>query len=178
MNAKRLYELLDGKLSLKDCEKLSPYCNEPYYGWPIKGIILDGQYADLIGNANVEYMKKQDYSDMLIFREVYAGWNVRLNESKVNPSYIDSLVDDIYKMVEVYPILDDDIYYRMEDELREEAVIDFLNRKYNETTDEIEELAREFAISEGYVELDYFYFSEEEALIYIENHLRDSKKTA
>ena len=45
MNAKRLYELLDGKLPLKDCVKLSPYCEESYYGWPIKGVILDGQYA-------------------------------------------------------------------------------------------------------------------------------------
>ena len=178
MNAKRLYELLDGKLSLKDCEKLSPYCNEPYYGWPIKGIILDGQYVDIIGDANVEYMKKQDYSDMLIFREVYAGWNVLLDKSKVNPSYIDSLIDDIYKMVEIDPILDDDIYYRMEDELREEAIIDFLNRKYDETTDEIEDLAREFITSNGYVESDYFYFSEDDALLYIENHLRDNEKTA
>ena len=178
MNAKRLYELLDEKLSLKDCVKLSPYCEESYYGWPIKGIILDGQYADLIGDANIEYMKNQDYSDMLIFREVYAGWNVLLDKSKVNPSYIDSLIDDIYKMVEIDPILDDDIYYRMEDELREEAIIDFLNRKYDETTDEIEDLAREFITSNGYVESDYFYFSEDDALLYIENHLRDNEKTA
>ena len=178
MNAKRLYELLDGKLSLKDCEKLSPYCNEPYYGWPIKGIILDGQYVDIIGDANVEYMKKQDYSDMLIFREVYAGWNVLLDKSKVNPSYIDSLIDDIYKMVEIDPILDDDIYYRMKDELREEAINDFLTRNFDNVSEEIENLTYEYVAENGFIELNYFYFSENEALSYIEKNLRDSKKTA
>ena len=178
MNAKRLYELLDGKLSLKDCVKLSPYCEGSYYGWPIKGISLDGQYADLIGDANIEYMKNQDYSCMLLFRPVYRGWNVTINTDNLNPSYIDSLVEDIHYMLERYSILDDEIYYRMEDELREEAIIDFLNRKYDETTDEIEDLAREFITSNGYVESDYFYFSEDDALLYIENHLRDNEKTA
>ena len=178
MEAKRLYELLDGKMPLKDCGKLSPYCKESYYGWPVNGIILDGQYADLIGDANIEYMKNQDYSCMLSFRPVYGGWNVIINTDNLNPSYIDNLVDDIHYMLERYPILDDEIYYRMEDELREWAIIDFLNRKYDETTDEIEDLAREFAISNGYIELDYFYFSEDDALLYIENHLRDNEKTA
>ena len=56
--------------------------------------------------------------------------------------------------------------------------MDFLNRKFDKPSDEIEELAREFAISNGYIELDYFYFSEDDALLYIENHLRDSEKTA
>ena len=55
----------------------------------------------------------------------------------------------------------------MENELREEAIIDFLNRKFDEPSDEIEDLAREFITSNGYVESDYFYFSEEEALLYI-----------
>lgn len=178
MNAKRLYELLDRKLSIKDCVKLSPYCEESYYGWPIKGIILDGQYADLIGDANIEYMKNQDYSCMLLFRPVYRGWNVTINTDNLNPSYIDNLVNDIYYMLEICPFLDDDIYYRMEDEKREEAIMDFLNRKFDKPSDEIKELAREFAISNGYIELDYFYFSEDDALLYIENHLRDSEKTA
>ena len=178
MEAKRLYELLDGKMPLKDCGKLSPYCEESYYGWPVKGIILDGQYADLIGDANVEYMKKQDYSCMLSFKPVYSGWNVIINTDNLNPSYIDSLVEDIHYMLECYPILNDEIYYRMENELREEAITDFLNRKFDKPSDEIEELAREFAISNGYIELDYFYFSEDDALLYIENHLRDNEKTA
>ena len=178
MKTERLYELLDRKLSLKVCEKLSPYCEESYYGWHIKGVILDGQYSGLIGDANIEYMKNQDYSCMLSFRPVYGGWDVTINTDNLNPSYIDNLVDDIHYMLERYPILDDEIYYRMENELREEAIIDFLNRKFDEPSDEIEELAREFAISNGYIELDYFYFSEDDALLYIENHLRDSKKTA
>ena len=105
MNTKRLYELLDGKLSLKDCGKLSPYCEESYYGWPIKGIILDGQYADLIGDANIEYMKNQDYSCMLSFRPVYEGWNVTINTDNLNPSYIYNLIDDIYYMLETCPFL-------------------------------------------------------------------------
>ena len=178
MKTERLYELLDRKLSLKVCEKLSPYCNEPYYGWTIKDIILDCQYVDIIGDANVEYMQKQDYSDMLIFREVYAGWNVLLDKSKVNPSYIDSLIDDIYKMVEIDPILDDDIYYRMEDELREEAINDFLTRNFDNVSEEIENLTYEYVAENGFIELNYFYFSENEALSYIEKNLRDSKKTA
>ena len=178
MKTERLYELLDRKLSLKVCEKLSPYCNEPYYGWPIKDIILDGQYVDIIGDANVEYMKKQDYSDMLIFREVYTGWNVLLDKSKVNPSYIDSLIDDIYKMVEIDPILDDDIYYRMEDELREEAINDFLTRNFDNVSEEIENLTYEYVAENGFIELNYFYFSEDDALLYIENHLKDNEKTA
>lgn len=171
MKTERLYELLDGKLSLKDCEKLSPYCEESYYGWPINGVILDGQYADLIGDANIEYMKKQDYSCMLSFKPVYGGWNVIINTDNLNLSYIDNLVDDIHYMLERYPILDDEIYYRMENELREEAIIDFLNRKFDEPSDEIEDLTREFITSNGYVESDYFYFSEEEAFLYIKERL-------
>ena len=45
MEAKRLYELLDGKMPLKECGKLSPYCEESYYGGAGKGIIRYGQYA-------------------------------------------------------------------------------------------------------------------------------------
>ena len=108
---------------------------------------------------------------MLSFRPVYGGWNVTINTDNLNPSYIDSLIEDIHYMLECCPFLDDDIYYRMEDELREEAIIDFLNRKYDETTDEIEDLAREFITSNGYVESDYFYFSEEEAFLYIKERL-------
>ena len=56
--------------------------------------------------------------------------------------------------------------------------MDFLSRNYNEPSDEIENLVREFAIANGFIELDYFYFSDEDALLYIENHLRDNEKTA
>ena len=126
MEAKRLYELLDGKMPLKECGKLSPYCEESYYGWPVKGIILDGQYADLIGDANIEYMKNQDYSCMLLFRPVYRGWNVTINTDNLNPSYIDNLVNDIYYMLEICPFLDDDIYYRMEDEKEKKLLWIFL----------------------------------------------------
>ena len=115
MEAKKLYELSGGKLSLKDCEKLSPYCDECYYCWPQKGILLEGKYDDVIGDANVEYMKKQNYANGLVFKKIFSDWKVLLDVNNMDPSYIDSLVEDIDYMLNRYPYLDDDIFFRIVD---------------------------------------------------------------
>lgn len=171
MEAERLYELLDGKLSLKDCEKLSPYCDEGYYCYPRKGILLEGRYNNVTGEANVEYMKKQEYANGLIFKKITSNWKVLLDINNMDSSYIDSLVEDIDYMLHLYPYLDDDIFFRIVDELKDEAINDFLARNFDDVSEEIIKLAYEYVKLNGHLEFNYYWFSEEEALLYIKERL-------
>ena len=171
MEAERLYELLDGKLSLKDCEKLSPYCDEGYYCYPRKGILLEGRYNNVIGEANVEYMKKQEYANGLVFKQITSDWKVLLDINNMDSSYIDSLVEDIDYMLHLYPYLDDDIFFRIVDELKDEAINDFLARNFDDVSEEIIKLAYEYVKLNGHLEFNYYWFSEEEALLYIKERL-------
>ena len=171
MEAERLYELLDGKLSLKDCEKLSPYCDEGYYGYPRKGILLEGRYNNVIGEANVEYMNKQEYANGLVFKKITSDWKVLLDINNMDSSYIDSLVEDIDYMLHLYPYLDDDIFFRIVDELKDEAINDFLTRNFDDVSEEIIKLAYEYVKLNGHLEFNYYWFSEEEALLYIKERL-------
>lgn len=171
MEAKKLYELSGGKLSLKDCEKLSLYCDESYYCWPQKGILLEGKYDNVIGDANVEYMKKQNYANGLVFKKIFSDWKVLLDINNMDPSYIDSLIEDIDYMLNRYPYLDDDIFFRIVDELEEEAINDFLSRNFDDVSEEIERLARDYVKLNGHLEFNYYCFSEDEALLYIKERL-------
>ena len=178
MDQNLLYEKLNGKLSLKDCKELSPYCEvDKWDDIHINNYNIGYCFCDLIGTSNIEYMEKQDYSKMLYIHGCMGGFDVILKKNLVCKNLVKSLIEDLESLSR-YPFLDEDDYYKKEDELREEAINDFLTRNFDNVSEEIENLTYEYVAENGFIELNYFYFSENEALSYIEKNLRDSKKTA
>ena len=179
MDQNLLYEKLNGKLSLKDCKELSPYCEvDKWDDIHINNYNIGYCFCDLIGTSNIEYMEKQDYSKMLYIHGCMGGFDVILKKNLVCKNLVKSLIEDLESLSR-YPFLDEDDYYRKEDELREEAIEDFINIYFNDgITENKINLINEYVMRYGSVENFSFYFDEKNCLEYVIRNSNPSEKTA